>query len=206
MLLNVKPVLMAGFVSALCASSAHSVLTISDVTLSGGLETGATYTINNERLDVSFPDASAGDHSGTPHGSRRFGVLTITYILNSTDPLTPLQFQFTAQGELTGKGQIFFNQVIEDLIVLGTIATDNITFTSTNQFPFTVTPNLSRATRSAKVKQSFTFTAQDSTDPNVMDVAKLTSLGQRVVIVPEPGVITALLIGGAGLLGFRKRR
>lgn len=181
---------------ALTAAVASADVTFSNVVIRGSLSTGATFNTGPSDIDFSFPDAIVGDVVAP----RRVGNIVITYEANSVDSFQQDQLTLLALGALRGSGTIYFNEVVEDLVNPGVIASYNVVLDANSQLPHEATLNFSRASTHVKVKKTAVLTAIDSIDTSIEDLASIALIEQR--FVPEPAALILLL---AGLPLLRRR-
>lgn len=181
---------------ALTAAVASADVTFSNVVIRGSLSTGATFATTPSDIDFSFPDAVVGDVVAP----RRVGSIVITYEATSDDPVNQDQLALLAFGALSGSGTIYFNEVVEDLVNPGVIASYNVVLDANSQLPHVATLNFSRPSTHVKVKKTAILTAIDSIDQQIVDLASIALIEQR--FVPEPAALVLLL---AGLPLLRRR-
>ena len=175
--------------------SASAGVTFSNVTIGGSLSAGATYNTGNGDIDFIFPAATVGDTVDPI----RSGNIVITYEATGTDGDSFNSMLAFILGALSGSGQIFFNEVIEDLNGGGVIGSYNANITSNSQLPFYDTINFSKSSDHIKVKKTIVF---DAIDTAAFDLANVSLVEQR--LIPTPG--SALLLGVAALPLARRRR
>lgn len=181
---------------AMTAAVATADVTFSNVVIRGSLATGASYVTGPFDIDFIFPDAIVGDVVAP----RRVGSIVITYEAQSDDLLVQDQLTLLALGALRGSGTIFFNEVVEDLVNPGVIASYNVVLDSNSQLPHEATLTFSRPSTHVKVKKTAILTAIDSIDSAIEDLASIALIEQR--FVPEPAALVLLM---AGLPLFRRR-
>ncbi|MBX3120054.1 MAG: PEP-CTERM sorting domain-containing protein [Fimbriimonadaceae bacterium] len=190
-------------IAAAAASGAHAI-TFFNVNVSGSLAPGNTVNIFPDNIDFLWsPPASVGD----PVAPVRFGNIIITYEATNATPMN--QMVLSLLGALSGKGTIIVNEVIEDAGPGGgTLASGGATLTAGNWLPpsYTQTFNFSRAVTHVKVKKTFTLIAEDSTDPQILDLASISLIQQKINVVPEPGTMAALGLGAVALITRRRKK
>ncbi|QYU66056.1 PEP-CTERM sorting domain-containing protein [Leptolyngbya sp. 15MV] len=177
------------------AGSASAGIVFSNVSVTGSLSTGATFTTTATDIDFSFPNAIVGDVAPT-----RQGNIVITYEARSAAGSGPVNLNvLSILGALSGSGQIFFNEVIEDIITGNILATFNVALSSNAQLPYTA-PISFPDNSAIKVKKTLTLVAPDTAG---LDLAAVNLIEQK--LVPTPG--TLALAGVAGMaLAYRRRR
>jgi len=173
-----------------CGGQAEVIF--SNVMIEGTLVDGANYQTGSWDIDFSFPDAVVGD----PPDPRRFGNIIITFEAQSDLALD--YDMLSILGALDGSGVIFFNEVIEDLVDPGVIATHNALLDENSELPYTADLLFDRATTHVKVKKTFFLSALDTPD---LDLASVLLVEQR--LVPEPA--TLLTVALIGLPALRRR-
>ena len=175
--------------------SASAGVTFSNVTIGGSLSAGASFNVSNSDIDFIFPAATVGDTVDP----LRSGNIVITYEATGTDGDSFNSMLAFILGALSGSGQIFFNEIIEDLNGGGVIASYNANITDNSQLPFYDTINFSKSSDHIKVKKTFVL---DAIDTAAFDLANISLVEQR--LIPTPG--SAILLGVATLPMFRRRR
>jgi hypothetical protein len=164
----------------------------SNVVIGGTLVDGASYETGFADIDFSFPDAVVGD----PPDPRRFGNIIITFEAESDIPLD--RDTLSILGALDGSGVIYFNEVVEDHVIPGIIATHNALLDENSDLPYTADLLFERTSTRVKVKKTFFLSAEDTAD---FDVASVLLVEQK--LLPEPStLLTVVLIG----LGVMRRR
>lgn len=174
-----------------CGGQAEVIF--SNVMIEGTLVDGASYQTGSWDIDFSFPDAVVGD---PPDAPRRFGNIIITFEAQSDLALD--YDMLSILGALDGSGLIFFNEVIEDLVDPGVIATHNALLDENSELPYTADLLFDRATTHVKVKKTFFLSALDTPD---LDLASVLLVEQR--LVPEPATLLAVAL--IGLPALRRR-
>ncbi len=174
-----------------CGGQAEVIF--SNVMIEGTLVDGASYQTGSWDIDFSFPDAVVGDPPDPP---RRFGNIIITFEAQSDLALD--YGMLSILGALDGSGVIFFNEVIEDLVDPGVIATHNALLDENSDLPYTADLLFDRASTHVKVKKTFFLSAEDTAD---FDVASVLLVEQR--LVPEPATLLAVAL--IGLPALRRR-
>ena len=175
--------------------SASAGVTFSNVTIGGSLSAGASFNVSNSDIDFIFPAATVGDTVDP----LRSGNIVITYEATGTDGDSFNSMLAFILGALSGSGQIFFNEVIEDMNGGGVIGSYNANLTDNSQLPFYDTINFSKSSDHIKVKKTFVL---DAIDTAAFDLANISLVEQR--LIPTPG--SAMLLGVATLPMFRRRR
>ncbi len=175
--------------------SASAGVTFSNITISGSLSAGAVAIPGNGDIDFIFPAATVGDTVDP----LRSGNIVITYEATGTDGDSFNSMLAFILGALSGSGQIFFNEVIEDLNGGGVIGSYSANITSNSQLPFYDTIDFSKSSNHIKVKKTIVF---DGIDTAGFDMANVSLVEQR--LIPTPG--SALLLGVAALPLARRRK
>ena len=176
--------------------SASAGVIFSNVTIGGSLSAGASFNVDGTGdIDFIFPAATVGDTVDP----LRSGNIVITYEATGTDGDSFNSMLAFILGALSGSGQIFFNEVIEDMNGGGVIGSYNANLTDNSQLPFYDTINFSKSSDHIKVKKTFVL---DAIDTAAFDLANISLVEQR--LIPTPG--SAMLLGVATLPMFRRRR
>lgn len=185
---------------------AASAVSFFNINVTGPMGAGATWVTTPLDIDFTLPNAVVGD----PVAPVRQGVLNITFEVSSNVAVD--QDTLFILGALAGSGRIFYNEVVEDLVVPGQVLASTSGWIPQFQqgLPWVDTLNFSRASTNFKVKKSFLLLAPDTivppTAPPVFDLAAITLIEQRLRLVPEPATLTALGIGVAALLRRRAKK
>lgn len=189
-----KYVLAVG--SAIFALSTSSfALVFSNVTIGGSLSSGASYFTGTNDIDFLFPNAIVGD----PVDPIRQGNIIITYEAQADMNLDFVDINIVSLlGALDGSGRIYFNEVVEDMVNPGVIASYDALILP-GDLPFFDTIYFDRPSSHIKVKKTFSLFAIDDTDD--FDVAQISLVEQN--FVPEPATLLAI---GAGLAALAARR
>ncbi|MBK8915928.1 MAG: hypothetical protein IPM64_15270 [Phycisphaerales bacterium] len=169
---------------AVASAAANAAVTFSNVVIRGSLSAGASAATGASDIDFTLPNAAVGDSLPS-----RTGNIVITYEANSTEALT--QNLLVLSGALAGSGTIFFNEVVEDLINPGIIATYNVVLSANDQLPHNATLNFSRPSTHVKVKKTIVLSAVP--DTTAFDLASVVLVEQR--LIPEPAAALLLLVG-----------
>ncbi len=182
---------------ALCAllasaTAAQAAVTFSDVTIGGSLSAGSSFAVSGDDIDFTLPNAVVGD----PVDPVRAGTITITFIAENPDGMD--RDLLSILGALSGSGIIFFNEVVEDLVNPGIIASTNVVADENGDLPVTETIFFSRPSTRVKVKKTVVLAAIDTQE---FDLASVTLIEQK--LIPEPASLGLLLLGG--LAAFRRR-
>ncbi len=180
-------------VAGLVGSASAGVI-FSNITIGGSLSAGAVAIPGLSDLDFIFPAAQVGDTVDPI----RSGNIVITYEAMGSDEDFNGMLAFIL-GALSGSGQIFFNEVIEDLNGGGVIGSYSANITSNSQLPFYDTIDFSKSSNHIKVKKTIVF---DGIDTAGFDMANVSLVEQR--LIPTPG--SALLLGVAALPLARRRK
>jgi hypothetical protein len=175
--------------------SASAGVIFSNVTIEGSLSSGASFFVGNGDIDFIFPAATVGDTVDP----LRSGNIVITYEAQGTDGDSFNQMLAFILGALSGSGQIFFNEVIEDMNGGGVIGSYNANITDNSQLPFYDTIDFSQSSTHIKVKKTFVL---DAIDTAAFDLANISLVEQR--LIPTTG--SAILLGVAALPMIRRRR
>ncbi|MDX2119175.1 MAG: hypothetical protein SFY96_13425 [Planctomycetota bacterium] len=177
------------------AATANAGVTFSNVNITGTLAAGATWATGGagDDIDFSFPSALVGDGQNL-----RSGVITITFIAKSDTALNLDKLGLSILGGLLGSGTIIFNEVVEDLVNPGIIATYGVTLNSASQLPHTADIHFSRESTMVKVKKTLILSAVDT---QAFDLAGVALVEQK--LVPTPGAAALL---GMGVLAMGRRR
>lgn len=182
-------------IAALTAGLAQASITFSNVMIHGSLSTGASSSTTADDIDFFLPDAFVGD--GT-NPDRRIGNIIITFEASSTTPINRDLLVLEGAIDLAGSGTVYYNEVVEDLVNPGVIATLNTVLDMNSDLPRTDTLVFSRATRLFKVKKTLVLTAVNTPE---QDLASINLVEQR--FVPEPA---AWVLIGLGLPLLLRRR
>jgi len=185
--------LLLSLVCGLAGASAHADLIFSNVNVTGSLSGGASFVASNFDIDFTFPDAVVGDPNDVP----RFGNIVITFEVTG-DMMTADQLLLSVGGALSGSGLVFFNEVVEDLVNPGVIATYNALLDENSDLPHVALLPFSRASAHIKVKKTLFLSAEDT---QAFDLANVSLVQQN--FIPEPASVTLLL--SAALLAVRRR-
>lgn len=193
-----RAALVAGAGLALVAMplTADAGVVYSNVSISGSLGSGGTFVTGPNDIDFNFVSAIVGDAQPA-----RSGNIIITYIASSDDGGSFSRMDLSVLGATLGSGTVVVNEVIEDLITPGIIASFGAVYTdsSGHSLPQTAEIQLSRSSTKVKVKKTFVLVAPETAN---LDVASVSLVEQR--LVPSPG--SAALIGLSGLIAVRRRR
>jgi len=178
------------------AATANAGVTFSNVSITGTLASGAAWVLGGagDDIDFTFPNALVGDGQ-----QFRSGVITITFLAKSDKAMNLDKLGLSILGGLSGSGTIIFNEVVEDLINPGIIATYGVTLTQNSQLPHTADIHFSRESTYVKVKKTLILSAIDTRD---FDLAGVALVEQK--LVPTPGA--AALMGMGVLVMGRRRR
>ncbi len=174
-----------------CGGQAEVIF--SNVMIEGTLVDGASYSTGFSDIDFSFPDAVVGDPPDPP---RRFGNIIITFEAQSDLPLD--RDTLSILGALSGSGIIFFNEVVEDHVTPGIIATHNALLDKNSDLPYTADLLFERTSTHVKVKKTFFLSALDTAD---FDLASVLLVEQK--LLPEPGTLLTVALIGLGALRRR---
>lgn len=198
-LLRACVLLSAVGAAGVIAPSSQAAIVFSNISVTGSLSAGVEVTTGPTDIDFKFPiTASVGD--GHP---ARSGNIVITYLARSDDLTKIDEMLLSVLGALSGTGTIIFNEVIEDRVTPGVIASYGVTIgpsTPPPPLPHTKTIEFSRGTTMVKVKKTLVLVATDNTATT--DLASVSLVEQTMV--PAPG--TLALIGAGGILALRRRR
>ncbi len=189
---------------AVAATTGAQAITFFNINVSGSLAPGNSVNIFPDNIDFLWsPPATVGD----PVAPVRFGNIIITYEAMDTTPMN--QMVLSVLGGLLGSGTIIVNEVIEDMGPGGgTLASGGATLTAGNWLPpsYTQTFNFSHSATHIKVKKTFTLLAPDSREEQVIDLASISLVQQKINQVPEPATMAALGLGAVALVSRRRRR
>lgn len=190
---QIKYVLAVG--SAVFALSTSSfAIVFSNVTIGGSLSSGASYFTGTNDIDFFFPEAIVGD----PVDPIRQGNIIITYEAKTDTNLDFVDINIVSLlGALDGSGRIYFNEVVEDMVTPGIIASYDALILP-GELPFFDTIHFDRPSSHIKVKKTFSLFAEDT---DAFDVAQISLVEQN--FVPEPATLLAI---GAGLAALAARR
>jgi hypothetical protein len=181
---------------------AHAQVVFSNVTIGGSLASGASFNTGGNFIEFLFPNARVGDGEAA-----RSGNLSILYNAASTPPMLADDLLLNVLGALSGSGQILFNEIVEDFtdpnnpVVIGS---HNVTINDNSQLPYTHHLVFSRPANAIRVKKEVTLTANP--DTNGFDFSSVGIIQQTISLVPEPGSLAVLALGGLGLMAARRRR
>lgn len=184
----------------LMAGIAQADITFENVSITGSLVSGASYATGSNSIDFSFPDATVGDPTD-PY--RVAGTIIITYEATSTDGMVANQMLLSVLGALAGSGQIYFNEVIEDVDTATALATYNAVVDSNDELPLVATLDFAHAATHIKVKKTLFLTAVDT---DAFDFANVALIEQTIREIPTPGAASMALVAVGGLLSLRRRR
>jgi hypothetical protein len=177
-------------------STASAAITFSNITIDGSLAGGATFNVGPDNcIDFIFPAATVGDTVDP----LRSGNIVITYEATGTGGDSFNSMLAVILGALSGSGQIFFNEIIEDLNGGGVIGSYNANITDNSQLPFYDTIQFSQSSTHIKVKKTIVL---DAIDTAAFDLANVSLVEQ--CLIPTPG--SAMLLGVAALPMLRRRR
>jgi hypothetical protein len=186
---------LVGLALAALAGSASAGVNFSNITIGGSLSAGAAAIPGVADIDFIFPAATVGDTVDP----LRSGNIVITYEAQGTDGDSFNSMLAFMLGALSGSGQIFFNEVIEDLNGGGVIGSYSAVISNNGQLPFFDSIPFSKSSDHIKVKKTFVL---DGIGTAGFDLANLSLVEQR--LVPTPGSIA--LLGLAGIPVLRRRR
>jgi hypothetical protein len=170
-----------------------------------------TLTSNVNGNTISFTNGTpmlVGNGGVAGHDA---ALVTIIYTATSDGPLTGVNLDFS--GVATNLGQVNFSELVENWnsssgagTVIGSAsgAYNGSGLNGGSDSPFSDSQSIvfSTPVNSYLVKKTFTLLDLDSTPTN--SSAQLDSVDQTAV--PEPATMTALVIGGLGLLARRKKK
>lgn len=176
---------------------ANAGIVFSNVNITGSLATGSSFTSVSPSIDFFFPDAIVGD----PVDPRRSGNIEVTYEATADDAIVQDKLVLSVLGALAGSGNIFVNEVVEDLVTPGVIATHNAVLNSNSQLPHVAVLTFDRPSLHVKIKKTFFLNAIPDTDG--FDVAAIGVVEQTLTQVPEP--VSIVLFSLLGLARLRRR-
>lgn len=180
------------------APQSQAAIIFSNVSISGSLAAGSGFTTGSTDIDFTFLTASVGDAQPA-----RSGNIIITYLARSDDQGSFDRMLLSVLGGISGSGTIIFNEIIEDQVNPGIIASYGVTLgpgTPPPPLPHNKTLVFSHPSTFVKVKKTLVLVAADSGPP--LDLANVSLVEQR--LLPTPGA--AALLGLGGLLTLTRRR
>lgn len=190
--------------AAVAATAGAHAITFFNINVSGSLAPGNSVNIFPNNIDFTWtPPATVGD----PVAPVRFGNIIITYEATNATPMN--QMVLSVLGGLLGSGTIIVNEVIEDMGPSGgTLASGGAILNAGNWLPpsYTQTFNFSAPSTHIKVKKTFTLLAPDSENQQIVDLASVSLIQQKINVVPEPATMGALGLGVIGLMARRRRK
>jgi hypothetical protein len=178
------------------AGSAQGDVIFSDVSITGSLSTGASYSTGAYDIDFVFVDATVGD----PTDPRRDGDLVISYEAENATAIGLDTMSLQVLGALQGSGTITFEETIEDLINPGTIASYSVVLDDNSELPHVAVIPFDRPSTRIRVEKTLTLEAFDT---DAFDMANVSLIEQRLYEVPEPAAVVALVLGTLPLLRRR---
>ena len=140
-------------------SAASASIVFSNVTISGSVSTGATFTDVSPSIDFFFPNATVGD----PVDPIRTGELMITYEATSSAQLVQDRLVLSVLGALSGSGTIFVNEVVEELSSGDILATHSALLSSTAYLPHVAVLDFTHPSDHVKIKKTFVLNAVPDT-------------------------------------------
>jgi len=185
-------IILAGLLAIILLPQVFAI-TFQNVTISGDLSGGATYSTGANYIDFNLPNANVGDPF-----SKRIGEVVITFEALSDHGLFVNSDIVALLGALSGSGIIEFNEVIEDLDNPGVIAQTQATLNDNSMLPYHETLQFERAAAHIKVKKSFVLSAEAT---NHFDLASVAFVEQTFTQIPEPASTSLIALGGLMLLG-----
>jgi hypothetical protein len=199
--------LNARFFSALVGSAffivaANAQVIFSNVNIAGSLSTGATFTTGPTFIEFFFPQARVGDGEPT-----RSGNLSMIYTALTSRPMISDDLVIVALGATSGSGQIFVNELVEDMSDPNNpvvISSHSAVVNNRNPLPYTAHLLFDRPSANIRVKKEFTLTANPDTE--AFDFAAVGLVQQSISMVPEPATLIGLGAGIAAVLGLRRRK
>jgi hypothetical protein len=177
-------------------SSTSAEIIFSDVSVTGSLSSGYSYSTGAYDIDLSFTDAIVGE----PVDPRWEGDLVISYDAENDVPIGLVSMNLGVLGALSGSGTIIFTETVEDLVTPGVIATYSVTLDENSDLPHNAAIEFDRATTKIRVQKTLTLQAFDT---DASDLANVSLIEQRLLEVPEPAAGVALVAGALSL--FRRR-
>jgi hypothetical protein len=180
---------------ACAAGSASAGVVFSDVSIGGSLAAGASFYTSNGAIDFVFPAASVGDTVDP----LRSGDIVITYEATGTGGDSFNSMLAFVLGALSGSGQIFFHEVVEDLNGGGVIADFSTNLTQDAQLPFVDSIAFDQASTHFKVTKTITL---DAIETAAFDLANVSLVEQT--LIPSPGALAALGMVLIPALGRRR--
>ncbi len=185
------------------AIAAHASINYSNITATITFEDNSTQNLDFSTGTNSIDFFSSGDAllvgTGTTHTS---ATINISYDASSTSNLNQMDLLFT--GATAGSGTVKFNEQVFDNNNNNSLL-GSVTGSQTNNSAFLQNDVVDFNANSTNIHVNKTFTLDLSgTAGNNGNFASVGLVEQNAV--PEPASMTALAIGGIGLLARRKRK
>lgn len=193
--MRLKPILAIA-AAGIFAATAQASIVFSNINITGSLGGGATFNTSPTEIDFYLPEAFVGD----PTDPVRNGTLTLEYEASSTDAMVADLMVLSVLGAIAGSGQVFVNEVVDDLVNPGVIANFAALIDVNSPPPLTADIAFSRGSTHIKVKKDFTLVAADTPE---FDLANVGIVEQNLELVPEPASIGLLVLGTLALLRRR---
>jgi hypothetical protein len=159
-------------------------MTFSNVSVGGSLSIGSSFSMSSNDIIFEFPAATVGDAVDP----LRSGDLVIQYDAESDDGVDQFSIVLSIAGALSGSGDIFFNEVVNDLNAAGSIASYNVVLDSNNVLPHMATLDFSRT--STRVHVAKTLTLDSAPNTVGFDLASISRITEMHFQVPEPSTLT----------------
>ncbi len=208
-LIRLSLIPMVGIAAQMAHAAINYDVLQATISYNNGDSQSLTPVINGDNISFTNNNAmTVGNGGAAGHNA---AVITIIYTATSDTGINGLNLDFS--GMATNMGQVSFSELVENwsptsgagsilASTSGSFSGSGFNGGSDNAFNSHTPMTFNAPVFSYKVKKTFTLLDFDSTPGN--SSASITSINQAPV--PEPASMTALAIGGLGLLAKKRRK